>query len=214
MEGIRLFGTKSLVKEVTEGLDELPKLPTDYTSELITKDNPIQECHSDRDSLLVAQHLKQSLEGLIRYLFRNDPGLKIRWTNAYFPFTSPSWEMEVFYNGKWLEILGCGIMQQEILNSHGTSDKMGWAFGLGLERIAMVLFDIPDIRLFWSTDPRFLDQFKEGQFTKFVPFSKFPVCYKDISFWCPVEFHENDFTEIVRTVAGDLVEKVELVLII
>ena len=94
-------------------------------------------------------------------------------------------------------------------------NHIGWAFGLGLERIAMVLFDIPDIRLFWTTDERFTNQFKSDQVTKFQPFSKYPFTYKDLSFWLPVEssstFHENDFCELVRDVAPDLVEQVELV---
>jgi phenylalanyl-tRNA synthetase beta subunit len=108
----------------------------------------------------------------------------------------------------------------------GVPDKSGWAFGLGLERIAMVLFSIPDIRLFWSTDERFLSQFQPDQVSTFKPYSKYPECYKDISFWLPSEeegakaaggamgpkqFHENDFCEIVRDVAGDLVENVNLV---
>ena len=52
----------------------------------------------------------------------------------------------MFYNGKWLEVLGCGVMEQKLLESAGVKDKVGWAFGLGLERLAMVLYGIPDIR--------------------------------------------------------------------
>lgn len=66
--------------------------------------------------------------------------------DAYFPFTDPSFEMEIFFRGEWLEVLGCGVMQQAILDSAGQSGNKGWAFGLGLERLAMVLFQIPDIR--------------------------------------------------------------------
>lgn len=95
---------------------------------------------------------------------------------------------------------------------------MGWAFGLGLERIAMVLFGIPDIRLFWSTDNRFVSQFKAGSISEFKPYSKQPPCYQDFSFWLPdantstvSKFHENDFCEIVRDVAGDLAEETKLV---
>lgn len=77
----------------------------------------------------------------------------------------------------------------------------------------MVLFSIPDIRLFWSQDPRFLSQFKSGTISTFKPYSRYPPCYKDMSFWIPqtTAFHENDFYEVVRDVAGDLVENVELV---
>lgn len=57
-----------------------------------------------------------------------------------------------------MEVLGCGVTEQEILKRSGRTDNVAWAFGLGLERLAMVLFDIPDIRLFWSTDERFTSQ--------------------------------------------------------
>lgn len=75
----------------------------------------------------------------------------------------------------------------------------------------MVLFSIPDIRLFWSEDSRFLSQFSAGQISTFKPYSKHPPCYKDFSFWTAEAFHENDFCEAVRDVAGDLVEGVQLV---
>lgn len=104
----------------------------------------------------------------------------------------------------------------------GVPHKQGWAFGLGLERIAMVLFSIPDIRLFWSQDERFLSQFRENEISTFKPYSKYPECYKDLAFWLPErggaaaatvgkEWHENDFMEVVRDEAGDLVEGVQLV---
>lgn len=64
------------------------------------------------------------------------------------------------------------------MESAGLGDKRAWAFGLGLERLAMVLFDIPDIRLFWSEDERFTKQFKAGQVTKFTPYSKYPPVFK------------------------------------
>lgn len=95
----------------------------------------------------------------------------------------------------------------------GVQDKIGWAFGLGLERIAMVLFSIPDIRLFWSTDERFLSQFEQGRITSFKPYSKYPSCFKDVSFWLSpnTTLHHNDFCDVVRDIAGDLVEDVEKV---
>ncbi|KDD75512.1 hypothetical protein H632_c645p1 [Helicosporidium sp. ATCC 50920] len=76
----------------------------------------------------------------------------------------------------------------------------------------MILFDIPDIRLFWSNDERFLKQFAGGTMsTKFKPFSKYPPCYKDISFWTSDSFTENNFCELIRDIAGDLVEEVKLI---
>jgi phenylalanyl-tRNA synthetase alpha chain len=119
--------------------------------------------------------------------------------------------MEIFFNNQWLEVLGCGVMQQQILDDANQCGSIGWAFGIGLERIAMILFDISDIRLFWSQDKRFLNQFKDNQIKKFQPFSKYPLCYKDISFWCGSTFHENDFYECVRGVCGDLAEQASLV---
>jgi phenylalanyl-tRNA synthetase alpha chain len=71
-------------------------------------------------------------------------------------------ELEIFFKGEWLEVLGCGVMETKILQEAGLEGKRAWAFGLGLERLAMVLFDVPDIRLFWSDDKRFTKQFKAG----------------------------------------------------
>lgn len=77
----------------------------------------------------------------------------------------------------------------------------------------MILYSIPDIRLFWSRDSRFLSQFKQGEITTFKPYSKYPACFKDVSFWLPQgeTLHENDFCDLVRDVAGDVVEDVKLV---
>lgn len=77
----------------------------------------------------------------------------------------------------------------------------------------MILYSIPDIRLFWSQDPRFLSQFESGKITKFEPYSKYPPCYKDVSFWLPEasSLHENDLCDAVRDAAGDVVEDVKMV---
>lgn len=100
----------------------------------------------------------------------------------------------------------------------GAQDKLGFAFGLGLERLAMVLYDIPDIRIFWSTDSGFLSQFVTNDINKNItyrPVSKSPQCINDISFWLPASFENdmfsnNDFYDLVRSVGGDLIEQVEL----
>ncbi|KAJ5387563.1 hypothetical protein N7509_010104 [Penicillium cosmopolitanum] len=197
--------------------------------------NPLQaEHHSAEEVEAIGAHLKRSLERMVIKVFTEaskaaaassgsdvepEP-LKVRWVEAYFPFTSPSWELEVFWQGEWLEILGCGVIQQNLLINSDVPHRVGWAFGLGIERIAMLLFNIPDIRLFWSRDERFLSQFRAGQITRFEPFSKHPACYKDVAFWVPpplsaaggaVPFHENDVMEIVRGIGGDLVEDVSLI---
>ena len=75
----------------------------------------------------------------------------------------------------------------------------------------MILFDISDIRLFWNENPRFLSQFDEKMIKKFIPYSKYPGCIKDVSFWCNSNFEENTFCDLIREEAGDLVESVKLV---
>ena len=153
--------------------------------------------------------LKDVLSGLARHMFGD---VEMRWNDDYFPFTEPSYELEVKFEDNWLEVLGCGVVHDEVYACAGMNDRIGWAFGLGLERLAMILFGIPDIRLFWTDDQRFHSQFTKGKVTKFVPYSKYPLCYKDVSFWLPVDrnIHVNDIYEVIREVAGDLVEKVEL----
>ena len=102
-----------------------------------------------------------------------------------------------------------GVWDWVRTNSHGTlyiiiHDRM------------QVLYDIPDIRLFWSQDIRFTSQFDKKRNSKkgikFIPFSKYPACYKDISFWIPSSWHENDFMQVCRDVCGDLAEEVLLFL--
>lgn len=87
---------------------------------------------------------------------------KIRIYGHHFPYTEPSIEVEVLHkNGKWLEILGAGMVHPEVLKNCGIDPKLhrGWAFGMGPERIAMLRYGIEDIRLFYSNDINFLEQF-------------------------------------------------------
>lgn len=252
MEGAMLWKRPDIeplkaAKETAAGItDDLNRIPThdvaveDPNPTIHAERNPLQaEHHSAEEVEAIAAHLKRSLERMVIKIFTeaskaaaaangNDSTeqepLKVRWVEAYFPFTSPSWELEVFWQGDWLEILGCGVIKQELLINSDVPNRIGWAFGLGLERIAMLLFNIPDIRLFWSRDERFLSQFKAGHISRFEPFSKYPACYKDVAFWLPsaaasggsaaggaVPVHENDIMEIVRGVGGDLVEDVRLI---
>lgn len=174
-----------------------------------------QPCHTIEAVKLLEHELKSVLLGLAQHLFGKN--IEYRWVDAYFPFTHPSWELEIYHDGKWMEVLGSGIMRNEILAISGIKNSIGWAFGLGLERLAMVLFKIPDIRLFWSEDSGFLCQFNESQpfrELKYKAVSVYPQCYKDISFWLPENvghdrFAVNDFFDLVRNVAGDTVEQVQ-----
>jgi len=171
------------------------------------KDLSNEEWLQSPECQVIADDLKQTLEGLMDALF----GVcEKKWSADYFPFTEPSLECEILYQGEWLEVLGCGVIHTEVLSMADRGDKRGWAFGLGLERLAMILFEIPDIRLFWTDDDRFHKQFASGTITKFKSYSKYPPVYKDIAFWIPENFEENDFFEAARGIAGDLVEKMEL----
>ncbi|CCX07104.1 hypothetical protein FPQ18DRAFT_353193 [Pyronema domesticum] len=240
MEGARMWSRSEvpngdIAAAVRADLEKLPKhdLVVEDSGPIFHEGNPLQKAHSAEECEAIAAHLKRSLEGVVVEVFgqakkaaiaageakEDDAPLRVRWIEAYFPFTTPSWELEVLWQGEWLELLGCGVVQQSIPDNAGTPDKVGWAFGVGLERVAMLLFGIPDIRLFWSKDERFLTQFAEGRITKFQSFSKYPPCYKDVAFWLPsssssaggqVAFHENDMMETVRGVAGDLAEDVRL----
>jgi phenylalanyl-tRNA synthetase alpha chain len=155
----------------------------------------------------VKQDLRNRISGLIKHLFGNDCSYKIledsENSNVHFPFTVDSLEVEVEIispDGEVisLEVLGAGTVHPDIMKDLGLPDHQAWAFGLGLERLAMVLFDIPDIRLFWSTDSRFISQFSSGKIVKFQPYSKFEMCYKDISFFINDNFSYNDMCSIAR----------------
>lgn len=208
MEGVRLFTNHELFAGVQGG--ELLSLFEPMGRRTPEK----QEEHSLEAVKLVEFNLKSTLTRLIQALFT--PDIKVRWVDCYFPFTHPSFELEVLFRGDWMEVLGCGVMEQRLLHSAGAGHKLGWAFGLGLERLAMVLFDIPDIRLFWSRDERFLQQFRSDDLHRpisFQPMSKYPPLHNDISFWLPESggFSQSDFYDLVRSVGEELVEQVTLV---
>eukprot|EP00096_Caligus_rogercresseyi_P005740 TRINITY_DN21737_c0_g1_i2.p1 TRINITY_DN21737_c0_g1~~TRINITY_DN21737_c0_g1_i2.p1 ORF type:complete len:423 (+),score=84.54 TRINITY_DN21737_c0_g1_i2:77-1345(+) len=173
-----------------------------------------QNCHTLEASKALEHEMKGTLVNLTKQLFGSD--IKFKWVDAYFPFTHPSWELEILYRDKWIEVLGCGIIRQEILFNSGVPERIGWACGLGLERLAMKLYQIPDIRLFWSKDSGFLDQFVTDDVNKDIVYkevSKFPQCWNDISFWLPSskDFSPNDFYDLVREIGGDVIEQVRLI---
>lgn len=89
------------------------------------------------------------------------PGYDIRLFPDFFPFTEPSAGLEVWWGDRWLEIAGCGMVDPNVLRNVGYDTEVwqGFAFGFGIERIAMLLYGIDDIRTFYSNDIRFLEQF-------------------------------------------------------
>ena len=105
--------------------------------------------------------LKGCLEYFVKKMFGSDR--KMRWRPSYFPFTEPSAEVDIWdeQRNQWMEILGCGMVDPEVFNSVDYDPKIwrGYAFGMGVERIAMLKYGIEDIRLFYGGDIRFLRQF-------------------------------------------------------
>jgi len=218
MDGVKIFRKTDFVELVKSG-------KVDYNTGLAsTASNPSDIENKSTDEIQKAfenyciQELKKDLEGMARALFGD---VTMRWNSEYFPFVDPGIELEILFRGKWLEVLGCGLIKKDIMTNakYDLSEYVGYAFGVGLERLAMVLFDIPDIRLFWSEDARFLSQFNQTLASdtkallncKFKPFSKYPFCYKDISMWINDKYSDNDFYEMVREIAGDLAENVSIV---
>jgi phenylalanyl-tRNA synthetase alpha chain len=92
--------------------------------------------------------------------FFNRP-MEIHLRPSYFPFVEPGVEVAIKLNGKWLEVLGAGMVHQNVFKAAGyvPGEWQGFAFGMGVERLAMLKYNIPDIRLFYSGDLRFINQF-------------------------------------------------------
>ena len=103
------------------------------------------------------------LKGLLNDFLEDFFGeeVELRFRPSYFPFTEPSAEADIRWNKNWLEVLGCGMVHPNVLEGVGvdTNKYTGFAFGLGVERMAMLKYDIPDLRAFFENDIRFLDQF-------------------------------------------------------
>jgi phenylalanyl-tRNA synthetase alpha chain len=113
----------------------------------------------DKRGELNLGHLKGTVEYFLKEMF--GPDIKVRFRGSYFPFTEPSMEVDVFFRGKWLEVLGCGMVDPNVLEMAGLDPEeySGFAAGFGVERFAMVIHQITDIREFYKSDLRFLQQF-------------------------------------------------------
>lgn len=179
-----------------------------------------QGIYSQVASSFAEEKLKGAIESFVKSFF-DDSNLKTRWVSAYFPFTHPSFELEILWRDKWLEVLGCGIVRDEILNNAGIRDHIGFAAGFGLERFGMLKYQIPDIRLFWTNDTGFTHQFENKtpyDIIEYKPFSVCPQCINDLAFWLNdpknaegSPYTPNDFYDLCRTIGGDLIEQVRLV---
>jgi len=154
--------------------------------------------------------LEEALKNIAVAVF--GPDVKYRLNEDTFPYTDPSLEMEVEIEGKWIEVVGCGVVKGSVLEKLGVDSKnyTGWAFGFGLERLALVSMELPDIRLLWSEDERVKKQLKLGH--KYKEVSKYPPVVRDISFVVNNDFIPNNYFDLIREVTGEnLVEEVKLI---
>jgi phenylalanyl-tRNA synthetase alpha chain len=152
--------------------------------------------------------LEEALGAIATAVF--GPKVNFRLNKDTFPYTDPSLEMEVEIKGKWVEVVGCGVVKGSVLEKLGVdpSNYTGWAFGFGLERLAIASMGLPDIRLLWSEDERVKRQLKLG--SEFKEVSKFPPITRDISFVVTKDFVPNDYFDLIRDIGGDMVEEVTL----
>jgi len=110
--------------------------------------------------------LKGTLIGFLRYFF-DDDDLKVRFRPSYFPFTEPSAEVDIAYTfgdkAGYLEVLGAGMIHPQVIENGGLDSHIyrGFAFGMGIERLAMLRYQVDDLRTFFENDVRFLQQFKQ-----------------------------------------------------
>ena len=130
--------------------DILPPAPADYFTQL--------------EGFVIDKNINLSnLISTLDYFYKKMFGknAKTRIIPNYYPYTEPSLDMAVYYRGKWLELLGSGMIHPVVLKNMGIDYKKysGFAFGMGMERLSMTINKINDIRLFHSSDLRFINQF-------------------------------------------------------
>jgi len=158
--------------------------------------------------IITQEDLKNVQIDLAKGIF--GPNIEYKFLEDTFPYTVESLEMDIKFNGDWLEVNGAGLVNPVVLKKFGLDPEKynGWAFGFG-ERLAMIKMGIPDIRILWSNDPRITSQFKDID-SKFKEVSKFPATVRDISFIIDKNINLNNYYEIVRDYADDLIEEVKL----
>jgi len=159
--------------------------------------------------VITTEDLKEVQIDLAKSIFGND--IEYKFIKDTFPFTDPSLEMDIMFNGDWLEVNGAGLVHPQVLKNFGLDPEIynGWAFGFG-ERLAMIKMEIPDIRILWSEDSRITSQFKDIN-SKYSPVSKYPPIDRDISFVIDKNINLNNYYEIVRDFAENLIEEVKLI---
>ena len=124
----QLHALPELNATLAASLEKCPLVIEDPT--VVGESNPYQPQHDPVHAREITQHLKHSLNSLIFRLFggaatKDGEPLRVRWIEAFFPFTTPSYEVEVWWNGEWLELLGCGVVMQKTLDQAGELSVQG-----------------------------------------------------------------------------------------
>ena len=169
---------------------------------------------SNRDKIYQTEDLTDVLTAIAKSVYGND--VKWRVENDTFPFTSPSIELQIWWENEWTEVLGAGLVHKEVQKNLGIDPQNynGWAFGFGLDRLAMIKMDIPDIRILWSNDERIQKQFTDIN-SKFSEVSKYPPVDRDISFLVSKDLSLNLVYELMRDCGyyenEDIIEEVKII---
>jgi phenylalanyl-tRNA synthetase alpha chain len=165
-------------------------------------------CKKDK-RIITLKELQDIQADAIKAIFGD---IEFRFLVDTFPFTDPSTQAEINWNGNWIEITGAGLVHPNCLKNFGLNPEVynGYAGTFGLDRVAMIKMGIPDIRILWSEDPRITSQFKDIN-SKYKEVSKYPETSRDISFIIDKNINLNNYYEIVRDFAENLIEEVKLV---
>ena len=165
-------------------------------------------CRKDQ-KIITLEDLKNVERDIAKSIFGEN--VECKFLLDSFPFTDPSVEMDIRLGGEWMEVVGSGLVHKQVLKNFGLDPEVynGWAFGFGIDRLAMVKMGIPDIRILWSNDPRITSQFKDIN-SQYKEVSKYPEISRDISFVIDKNTSLNNYYEIVRDCADNLIEEVKL----
>ncbi len=159
--------------------------------------------------IITQEDLKNVQVELAKGIF--GPDIEWKFVPDEFPYTVESLEMNIKFNDGWMEVNGAGLVHPQCLRNFGLDPEVynGWAFGFG-DRLAMIKMGIKDIRVLWSDDSRITSQFKDIN-SQYKEVSKYPATSRDISFVIDKDINLNNYYEIVRDFADNLIEEVKLI---
>ncbi len=165
-------------------------------------------CKKDQ-KIITLKELQDVQADAVKTIFGED--VEFRFLVDTFPFTDPSCQVEIKFADSWMEITGAGLVHPQCLKNFGLDPEIynGWAGTFGIDRVAMIKMEIPDIRVLWSNDSRITSQFQDIN-SKYKEVSKYPAVIRDISFVIDKNVALNNYYELVRDEGADLIEQVEL----